>query len=213
MESGDLATWVGSIGGAIGAIATVAALVWAVKTALDEAKKSRLVAEASAVEKSKAEQEALRQQAQRIYAWHGSPPERESRTFAEANAVGIYLGNSSNEPVYEVVAYLVWVQGAAYRIGEDAEAYGNQVIGHGFSTYDIRAVVQNLPPGRFVVEVKGPDNSPMQGQLGVEVAFTDRAGRHWIRRTSGELVETAISAIDHYDIHRPLNYSQADPLL
>ncbi len=212
MESGDVATWVGSVGGVVGAIGTIAALVWAVKTALDEAKKSRLVAEASAVEKSKADQEALRQQAQRIYAWHGSPPVRDTRTFAEANATGIYLGNSSDEPVYEVVAYLVWVQGAAYRTGEDAEAFGNRMVEHGFSTYDIRAVVQNLPPGRFVVEVKGPDDSPMQGQLGVEVAFTDRAGRHWIRRASGELDETDEAAIDHYDIYRPLNYSRADPL-
>jgi hypothetical protein len=36
----------------------------------------------------------------------------------------------------------------------------------------------------------------MQGRCGAEVAFTDRAGRHWIRRATGALEELDVSPIE-----------------
>ncbi len=212
MESGDWATWVGSIGGVVGAVGTIAALVWAVRSSLEEARKSRALAAEAEEDRRTEERERTRSQAQQIYGWIGEPPPSTARTFAEANNVGIYLGNSSDEPAYNVVVYLVWVQGAAYRTGEDAESYADGIANGGFSIYSIRTVVQSLPPGRFVIEMKGPDNSPMQGELGVEVAFTDRAGRHWVRRATGELDQLQENPIGHYGIHRPLTYDTAVPV-
>ncbi|MCR8695235.1 hypothetical protein NWP13_22125 [Rhodococcus pyridinivorans] len=211
MESGDLATWVGSIGVVLGALGTIGTLIWAVHGTLEEAKKSRALAAATEEERRAEERERVRSQAQRVYAWIGDPPASRTRTFAEANNVGVYLGNSSNEPVYNVVAFLVWVQGAAFRTGEEAESYANSMADSGFSIYSIRTVVQNLPPGRFIVELKGADNSPMQGQLGVEVAFTDRDGKHWVRRATGELEELGMTPLEHYNVHRPLRYDTAVP--
>lgn len=215
MEKGDLATWVGSIGGTIGAIGTIAALIWAVKSALDDSRQSRKLASDAEAANRTAEQEATKRQAQRVYGWHVPPaaPPSDSSALASLMTVGadkfsLHLGNSSEEPVYEVVAYLVWVQGAAHRTGEEAEQYDGQSI------YDNRAVLQTLPPGRFVVKLNGPSDQPMQGQLGVELAFTDHAGRHWIRRATGALHKINDAPLSHYGVHRPLQYSVArQPML
>lgn len=85
--------------------------------------------------------------------------------------------------MYEVVVYLVWVQGSAPHTGEATEAhYRGELNGAQGGIWRMRAIVQALPPGNYQFDLAGPTNSPMQGRIGVEVAFTDGAGRHWVRR-------------------------------
>jgi len=54
----------------------------------------------------------------------------------------------------------------------------------------------------------------MQGRLGLEVAFTDGAGRHWVRRVpSGDLELLEVAPVEHYGIGRPLPpYNQLEVL-
>lgn len=35
-------------------------------------------------------------------------------------------------------------------------------------------------------------------QANAEIAFTDRRGRHWLRRAFGQLLETNEAALEHY---------------
>jgi hypothetical protein len=49
-------------------------------------------------------------------------------------------------------------------------------------------IVSILPSGTFRVWVPFAGNV-MAGRFGAEVAFTDRAGIHWIRRATGKLEE------------------------
>jgi hypothetical protein len=107
--------------------------------------------------------------------------------------------------VYELVAYLVWVQGSGARTGEEMQGGGEATR--------MRAILRILPPGTFALTVDGPTNSPMAGQLGLEVAFTDGAGRHWVRRVpSGNLESLDATPVEHYGITRPLPpYNQLVP--
>lgn len=47
-----------------------------------------------------------------------------------------------------------------------------------------------------------------QDYPGVEIAFTDAAGRHWVRRVTGELIESPVDALDRYGVSRPVDYTQ-----
>ena len=64
-----------------------------------------------------------------------------------------------------------------------------------------RAVVQTLPPGKYWLTIDPPMESP-----GLEIAFTDAAGRHWVRRVTGELCERDTGALHYYDIASPVEY-------
>jgi len=49
----------------------------------------------------------------------------------------------------------------------------------------------------------------MSGKSGVDVAFTDRAGSHWIRRATGELIELPqppLNYLQPYGLHGPHDY-------
>ena len=190
LPPGDLATWVGAIGGVVAAVATVGTLVWAVRSTLHESRENRRLAREVEADKRAAEAERIKAHAQQIYAW----------SLVNSKPPIVFVGNSSQEPVTGLVLYLVWAQGAAYHTGEEAE---RQAVEPG----RIRGVVQTLPPGRYSLELPGADNTPRNGQIGVEIAFTDRGGRHWVRRATGELTEMSESPLDHYGIPRPIEYS------
>lgn len=57
-----------------------------------------------------------------------------------------------------------------------------------------------MAPSRINLQVQ-------QNYPGVEIAFTDAADRRWIRRVSGELIETDEHALDHYRIVTPVDYT------
>jgi hypothetical protein len=117
----------------------------------------------------------------------------ESASFSETT---VRLSNRSNEPVYEAVIFIVLIQGAGPRTGED----------------DRRAILPfatlgSIPPGDWEVDVAAFSRG-MSAMPGVELGFTDRTARHWVRRSNGTLQEIPCAAPDHYDrIGRPLNLS------
>ncbi|WP_156763821.1 hypothetical protein [Mycobacterium sp. 852002-50816_SCH5313054-b] len=127
------------------------------------------------------------------------------------NAQSVHLANSSAEAVYEVVVHIVWIQGAAPRTGEEIEAhYRNPRPGE--PPDRMRAVVQVLPPNTYWLPLAGPTSMVPAGRLGLEVAFTDGAGRHWIRRVpTGNLEQLDTPPVEHYGIGRPLGYSEVKP--
>jgi hypothetical protein len=51
----------------------------------------------------------------------------------------------------------------------------------------------------------------MMRQPGAEVGFTDRAGRHWIRRATGALESIPTNAVDYYGISRPITLETPSP--
>jgi hypothetical protein len=171
MSYGDLATWVGSIG-------VVGTLYLALIQIRAEQRHRR-------ADQQAAQQRERRQQAERISGWPGQE---------SAKATPIILLNRSDEPVYEVVATLVFVQGNPKR-GEDYLHRGHN---------EFVSVMSVLPPGRWRVSVGGGWHG-MNRRPGVEIAFMDRAGITWIRRATGALEDVERSPIDHYGLGRPQN--------
>jgi hypothetical protein len=59
--------------------------------------------------------------------------------------------------------------------------------------------VSILPSGDYRVWIQGTGwGRALSGRRAAEVAFTDRAGSHWIRRATGQLEELAEDPIIHY---------------
>jgi hypothetical protein len=160
------------------AVGTVATLVWAVRNG-NQLRKDALDEQRIA-------------QARQVSAW-----------FEEISG-DIILVNGSKQPVYEVVCYLVWIQEAEPHTGEEAE---RQFRERGVEP--MRAILNLLPPGEFRVDIYGPADWPKgMAHLGVEMAFTDCANRHWVRRAGwGGLRPLASAPTVHYVIPRPLRYS------
>jgi hypothetical protein len=50
----------------------------------------------------------------------------------------------------------------------------------------------------------------MMRRPGVEVAFTDRGGVHWLRSAGGELTEIDRPAVEYYDIDGPHDWRVPD---
>jgi hypothetical protein len=145
--------------------------------------------------------------------------EREAaeRKFAQARLVSVILGpeerppdgdpltgrtpvnliNSSPEPVYRLVIGIVFIQGAGPRTIEEQLSLRED------SEDKYRAVPittgSTLPPGTHRIWIQGTGwSSILSGRGGAEVAFTDRAGHHWVRRATGELEELPEDPIYHY---------------
>jgi hypothetical protein len=142
-------------------------------------------------------------QARRIYAW------REAAAAVGTNAVRI--GNSSWEPVSRVVVHYLpenFADGTFITVEEMAEQMDKMAGASGSAGLAVhlegpfinkfRALIQVLPPGKFWLG--GVDADRVEYTTGVELAFTDNAGRHWIRSASGELRENDRDAIAHYGI-------------
>lgn len=180
--SGDLATWVGSVG----IVLTLGATVWQVG---HEARLRR--------------RERYRAQAVGVSAWYRGP-RTDSRTHEDPFGESLLtISNRSDQPIYEVVVTTVFIQGAAPRTGEEWVHHGER---GGYRSMPRGCVFGTVGPGQWSATVKSGD-SPMQGRLGCEIGFTDAAGRHWIRRANGRLEGIRQSAIDHYGLSRPLDYS------
>jgi len=167
----------GSVAAWVGALGTIAAVSVALWKAGEETR-------------HRVEQEH-RDQAERVSAWwdgtdHG--PEMRER---------VYIINSSTELVYDVAIFVVFVQGGGPPSGENLMRLG---IGTN------KAFLSVLPPGHWSVTTSSGGSVPNR-HLGVEVAFTDRHGTHWVRRSSGTLTENDQSAFAHYHVGRPVGYS------
>jgi hypothetical protein len=131
-----------------------------------------------------------RAQAEMVSVWPGP----------KADPQPVALLNGSDEPVYEAVATFVFIDGSGPMRGEDAS----------MELAERRVRVGVIPPGRWRVCVDGGWNG-MYSRLGVEVAFTDGAGVHWVRRADGRLERLPRRAFDYFGLSRPVELTPPEP--
>ena len=172
---GDLPTWLA----ALGTVGALGAALWQIST---ERKRRHEREEQQREERHLA-------QARLIAAVIG--PEEQSGGRTVSARTGIDLINGSPEPVYRLVVAIVNIQGA-----------GMSTIEQWIESWDRDEKVPGVPPimtvsilpsGTYRVWVDF-----FGWGTGAEVAFTDRAGSHWIRHASGQLEELAEDPISHY---------------
>jgi hypothetical protein len=120
---------------------------------------------------------------------HAAPSE------ADDGRTAIYLVNGSDEPVYTLVVSLVFIQGAGPRTTEDLLRYRQST---GAQQVPI-TTVSMLPGGTSRVWLDGTHWSGiLSGRIGAELAFTDRAGSHWVRRATGKLEELPYEPLEYF---------------
>lgn len=130
--------------------------------------------------------ERRRGQAQTIAAWYAAENQ-------------LMVANSSTLPIYEVVVSMVFVQGAAPRTIEEWVANSEG------APPQFGAMFTALGPGKWSVPISGGWGA-MMVRPSCEIGFTDAAGRHWIRRGTGELVAINKAPIDYYGFWRPVDF-------
>jgi hypothetical protein len=133
--------------------------------------------------------------------WQSSEPETDDHGPIHGFTRATLL-NASDVPVYRVIAWLVLYPGAP-GTGEEV-ARGIEHGGDGPTTIGV------LPPGSYKIDL--PEFAPgMMKRPVIEVAFTDSAGRHWIRRQDGALKEIKKAPAYHYGLGEPLDWDRAGP--
>ncbi len=106
----------------------------------------------------------------------------------------VELINGSAEPVYTLVAGVVYIQGA----GPATLERWLELRQNGYQESIPITTVSMLPAGDFTVAVLPIRGAGIPGgQLAAEVAFTDRSGAHWIRRARGQLEELGQDPISY----------------
>lgn len=195
---GDVPTWLAATG-------TVGAL-WVALLQIKTERSHRLARDASDRE------ERHRSRARLVAAWVG-PPEPAS---GPSGRTPIYLLNGSLEPVYTLVASIVFIQGAAPHTTEETlEAHHPREQGTTWSQAPV-TTESILPPGKWRIWIPGTGwAGVMAGRSGAEVAFTDRAGAHWIRRALGELEELPQPPFEYFQqwqLHGPYALEVPEPV-
>lgn len=115
----------------------------------------------------------------------------------------IYLINGSEEPVYRLLVGIVFMQGTA---PQTTERWFAEILKDHPARQRPFTTLSILPPGRWRVSIKGEVGGGTGDRRGAEIAFTDRADAHWIRRASGkleELPEEPLKYFEKWDLHGP----------
>jgi hypothetical protein len=89
--------------------------------------------------------------------------------------------------VHRLVVGIVFIQGAAPRTLEDWLKPELAPVGNGGVRPATVTTVSILPSGHWQVWIYEAAFGVMAGRIGAEVAFTDRAGRYWVRRATRPL--------------------------
>lgn len=146
---------------------------------------------------------AARSQASAICARVVRMPERETATVGRcridlAPQFGLEVMNNSNDIVYQVILTAVLVQGAGPQDGRDVEGCGGRVL------------LSSVAPGKTVRCIGHLDCS-MHKTLGCEVAFTDRYGHSWVRKSDGHLGRIRFKTpVDYYGLMLPVEWMDFD---
>lgn len=129
-----------------------------------------------------------KEQAARITAWIAANQNSNQKTEDV-----IRISNQSPSPVYHCVA--------AFVINEqNGQHYPD----------DYRRKLTTLPPGEW--QLAAPKGwRGMSASPGVEIAFTDAHGVHWIRNSVGQLRESPIDAIKHFGVELPYSSDRLTP--
>jgi hypothetical protein len=127
-------------------------------------------------------------QAQLVTAWFTAPPGQGPHVVS--------VLNGSQQLVYRVIASLVPVRGTA------TPDFRQQ---QGLDSTAFRALIGELPPGQFDVEVGYPGGG---GHIRwfVELVFRDAAGVTWVREADGRLRNVDGEPADYCNLHEPLNW-------
>jgi hypothetical protein len=176
----SITDWIVAIGTAVAAIGTAGTLI---------AGLIQIGNERSARRRDELTMQARerRAQAARVSAWPIAASSSERTSIA--------LLNGSESPVYRAIASLVMIQGAGPREGRELQDYLRQY----------QTSLALIPPGKFFTSVAG-GWAGMSRRPGIELAFTDAAGIHWLRSADGSLSELALAPADHYRITPPLSW-------
>lgn len=189
---GDVPTWVAAIG-------TVGTLIFALAQIRSERDRRIKQEKADREERKKA-------QARLISGWVGEF----DHSYGERGRTAIMLSNGSAEPVYRVYAAIVFIQGAAPHTGEEWHTIEKQ---GGFAAQSQATTTASiLPPGTWRVWVPNANWGILGGRIGAEVAFTDRASVHWVRRATGALEELSILPFDHFGLIGPYELVTPEPV-
>lgn len=125
------------------------------------------------------------------------------------DATPVCLINSALAPVYRLVAGIVYVQGDGPRTIEEILAAGQPGQPRPVATVSI------LPGGTSRIWIHHTQGAGIRdGRAGVEVAFTDMQGGHWIRRATGSLEELEVEPFEYYmskGLHEPLELQYPEP--
>ena len=198
LNYGDVPAWIASVG-------TVAAISVALFQIRTERKLRQKAEHEDKIERHKA-------QARLISAMPGpTEPEEGQDPLAGRSAVDCI--NASSEPIYNVVLGIVFIQGAAPRTTEDMLKLR---LGSGEVASVPTTTLSILPPGRSRAWIPGTHwTSALAGRAGAEIAFTDRAGSHWIRRATGELDELPVDPLEYFkqfDFYGPYEFQTPESL-
>lgn len=175
-----------AIGAAIVGLAGIVGAVFAVLSfTADRSDKSKEQAARQAAE--------VRAQAKNVSAWIAGESPGGTRAI---------IRNTSNEPVHDVVAFLVLVQGAGPRTGKEMAELGLE---------GTSATLLTIPPGKW--EVRFPQTAGgMHARPGIEVGFVDRAGRSWVRTARGGLDPIGQPPVRYYGLPEPVGWTEPSPL-
>ncbi len=127
-----------------------------------------------------------REQAERISSW----------VAAVKMPLPVKLSNQSGDPVYDVIVSVVLVQGAGPQDGK-----------HTFMQQQYKV----LPPGTFLVSFDNYPGGAMHTKPGTEIAFTDKAGLHWLKDKNGKLHSLkSKSPSEYYGLGQPIGWLYLD---
>jgi hypothetical protein len=196
MDWGDAPTWVAAVG-TVGALGAALLQIRGERRHRLDAEHRRRMAEHL-------------EQARLIAAYKGEEEHPEGRPSGSEGRTALYLANNSPEPVYSVLAGLVFIQGAGPRTIEESLKLNTSQ----YHRLGPVIVINILAGGLYRAWLRGTGwDAILSGRAGVEVAFTDRAGIHWIRRASGHLEELPESALEHFQpsgLAAPFDFQIAD---
>ena len=183
MDNGaSTADWIIAAGTVLAAGGTVLAFVVAfVQIRQERTARQRLEADTRRKER--------REQAERVSAWLFGPDLETIQPVA--------LLNGSAEPVYRAMVWMVFIQGAGPHTGKEAAELLRE---HG--TWHFYSALSVIPPGTSYTAFDGGWGA-LSARPGVEIAFTDRAGVHWLRSSGGALTEIPEPPTDYYGLDGP----------
>ena len=124
----------------------------------------------------------------------------------------VNLVNGSDEPVYRLVVAIVFIQGTA---PDTTERWLDEWVKDHPERARPLTTLGILPPGRSRVSIQGRWTGGLGGRSGAEIAFTDRAGSHWIRRATGKLEELPLEPLEyfkHWGLFGPHDLQTPDPM-
>jgi hypothetical protein len=144
--------------------------------------------------------ERRRAQARLVSAWIGKTRDDPDNNDG-MRQISLELINGSPEPIYGLVAGTVFIQGRAgpnsleawFEVKKRTESQEHKQLS------PPTAILSILPPGRWRTWVQDTGEVLGGGRRGAELAFTDRAGTHWIRRARGDLEKLSSTPFDYLE--------------